>query len=85
MGKFLFWAVVIIGVLLVTRLLTHYNANQRNKPAQNKGGPQTLKKPEEMVRCAHCQVYLPQSDALKQEDRFWCGPEHAKQGVRQSR
>ena len=36
MGKFLFWAVVIIGVLLVTRVLTHYAANQRNKPLQKK-------------------------------------------------
>ena len=84
MGKFLFWAVVIIGVLLVTRMLTHYAANQRNKPTHKKGEPQALQEPEEMVRCAHCQVFLPRSDALKQDDHLWCSLEHAKKGVRQT-
>ncbi|MDP5117200.1 MAG: PP0621 family protein [Orrella sp.] len=85
MGKFLFWAVVIIGVLLVTRVLTHYAANQRNKPLQKKGGPQAITEAEEMVRCAHCQVFIPRSDAFEQDDHLWCGPEHAKQGVHQPR
>jgi uncharacterized protein len=77
--------VVIIGVLLVTRMLTHYAANQRNKPTHKKGEPQALQEPEEMVRCAHCQVFLPRSDALKQDDHLWCSLEHAKKGVHQTR
>jgi len=83
MGKVLFWAVVIVGVLLVTRLLTHHAANRRagESPPKN-AAPRSLKESEEMVRCAHCQVYLPQSEALKQNDHYWCSPEHAKQGVR---
>lgn len=82
MGKILFWVVVIVGVLLVTRMLTHHAANRQAKESPPKEDPRAIKKTEEMVRCAHCQVYLPQSDALRQDDHFWCGPEHAKHGVR---
>lgn len=29
-----------------------------------------------MVRCAYCQVHLPEDDALHQGDRWFCGPDH---------
>lgn len=31
---------------------------------------------ERMVRCAHCQVHLPESAALRDGERFFCSPEH---------
>ncbi len=85
MGKILFWAVVIIGVLLVTRLLTHYAANRKtptSKPAQEP--PRSLNASEAMVKCAHCQVYMPRSEAIQQDDAFWCSTEHAKKGIHHS-
>jgi len=82
MGKILFWAVVIIGVLLVTRLIAHQAAKRhldKNTPkASVKDSPNAQS--EEMVRCAHCNVYLPRSDALLQSERFWCSVEHARAG-----
>lgn len=83
MGKILFWAVIIIGVLFITRLLAH-QAAKRESGAKNKkqAKPESLGKPEEMVRCANCGVHLPRSDALKQNDNFWCSTEHAKEGVK---
>jgi uncharacterized protein len=87
MGKILFWAMVIIGVLFLTRLLAHYAANrQSGQGDKNTSGTkqaksnqtETLGKPEDMVRCASCGVYLPQSDAIKQNEQFWCSEEHAK-------
>jgi uncharacterized protein len=82
MGKILFWAVVIIGVLLVTRLIAHQAAKRhlkQNTPKSPAKESPTAKS-EEMVRCAHCNVYLPRSDALLQSERFWCGVEHARAG-----
>mgnify|MGYP000258655307 CR=1 FL=1 len=82
MGKILFWAVVIIGVLFVTRLLANQAANRRPKQdPQTTSRPkstETLGKPEEMVRCGKCGVYMPRSDAIKQDEQFWCSTEHAK-------
>jgi len=31
---------------------------------------------ENMVNCAHCGVHLPESDALRDGDRFYCNPAH---------
>jgi uncharacterized protein len=76
--------VVIIGVLFLTRLLAHHAANRQsnhrtsnNPQKKTPRQTETLGKPEEMVRCASCGVYLPQSDAVKQNDKFWCSPDHA--------
>lgn len=82
MGKILFWAVVIFGVLIVTRLLTHHAANRKSGEPAHKEDPRSIKASEEMVSCAHCQVYLPKSDAVNKNDHYWCSPEHAEQGVR---
>ncbi len=84
MGKILFWVVVIVGVLFITRLLAHHAAKrQANADAPKKAKPESLGKPEEMVRCAHCGVHLPRSDALKQDEQFWCSTDHAKAGAKQ--
>lgn len=83
MGKILFWAVVIIGVLFITRLIAHQAAKREVKDdPPKKGKPEPLGKPEEMVRCANCGVYMPRSEALKQNDEFWCSTEHAKAGAK---
>lgn len=86
MGKILFWAVVIIGVLLITRVLAHQAAKRDTKTNKPKSGkPEALGKAEEMVRCANCGVYMPRSEAVQQNDNFWCSTEHAKAGVKERR
>lgn len=83
MGKILFWAVVIVGVLFITRLLAHQAAKRQNKGNEPKRSrPESLGKAEEMVRCANCGVYMPRSEAIKQSDQFWCSSEHAKAGAK---
>ena len=32
--------------------------------------------PEVIVQCHHCSVHLPKSEAISQEDRFYCSQEH---------
>ncbi|HCP53330.1 MAG: hypothetical protein CMK72_18225 [Pseudomonadaceae bacterium] len=33
-----------------------------------------------MVRCAHCNLYLPQEQALEQNSRWYCSKKHLEQG-----
>ena len=33
-----------------------------------------------MVRCARCDLYLPEEEALRQDEDYYCGEEHRLQG-----
>lgn len=33
-----------------------------------------------MVRCAHCNVHLPQDRAIQKKQHWYCSPEHLQQG-----
>ena len=33
---------------------------------------------EKMVTCGHCGLYLPQSEAIREGDRFFCCAEHRR-------
>jgi uncharacterized protein len=35
--------------------------------------------PGDMVRCARCGLYLPEDDAVRAGERFYCSPEHRDQ------
>ena len=50
--------------------------NQKNalKPNSDKGA--AAMEPETMVSCQHCNVHLPKSEAMMQEQRFYCSVEH---------
>lgn len=86
MGKLLFWIVLIILVLFVARIAGRMaaarqsgaRAGQGKKPAP--GAPPRPKPLESMVRCAHCGIHLPRSEALLQDGRTWCGADHARLG-----
>jgi uncharacterized protein len=34
--------------------------------------------PEQMVNCGHCGLYLPQSEAIRDGNRFFCCAEHRR-------
>jgi len=34
--------------------------------------------PERMVNCSHCGLYLPQSEAISEGDKFFCCAEHRR-------
>lgn len=78
MAKVLIWVLIILGVMLVSRVLTHRHAAQkirRSPPAQGKTPT------ESMVRCAHCQIFLPRSEAYMSQGKNWCSAEHAQLGL----
>ncbi|HEY9099679.1 MAG TPA: PP0621 family protein [Thiobacillus sp.] len=53
-------------------------AFQRSFDAPSKhAGSKTV---ENMVKCAHCGVNMPRSEAIYSQDAFYCTPEHQKLG-----
>lgn len=86
MGKVLFWIIVIIGGLLAARLIARHNERSQlngKEPKQvkkQKGQPQTV---ESMVRCEHCGIHLPRSEAVLSQGKIWCSQEHVQLQERQ--
>jgi len=85
-GKLLFWIVLIILVLFVARIAGRIAADRQAgaKAAGGKqpgrGAPPPPKTLESMVRCAHCGIHLPRSEALLQNGQTWCSADHARLG-----
>lgn len=83
MGKYLFWGVVAIGLLVGTRILARKAAGQGPKrPSFKFKSKQDDREAESMVRCAHCGVHLPRSEALLLGNQTWCSQDHAKLGAK---
>jgi hypothetical protein len=71
-SKFIFWIVVVFGVLLGLRLLNVAAAKKRVREAR--GAASKAAAPgETMVRCARCGVFLPRGDARPVADGYVCG------------
>jgi uncharacterized protein len=64
-------------------LLAVHAAKKRQLPPQAPSQANTpVADSEAMVRCAHCGVHLPRSEASLIEQNTWCTPAHAKLGAR---
>ncbi|MGB6104806.1 MAG: PP0621 family protein [Pusillimonas sp.] len=86
MGKVLFWVIVIIGGLLAARLMARYHERGQlngTQPRQVKQPDTAGKSAEAMVRCEHCGIHLPRSEAVLSNGRIWCSQEHARLQERQ--
>ena len=61
MGKVVFWFIVVFAVLFGLRM---YNLGQQKKRERRDAPPPDGRNPgEAMVRCAHCGIFLPRSEA----------------------
>jgi len=80
-GKLLFWVVLIIAVLFVARIAARMAAARQagEQPKARRSAPAPAA-PEAMVRCAHCGIHLPRSEAVLQNGLTWCSTEHAALG-----
>lgn len=54
------------------------------RPPAGRAPDPTLGASEPMVRCAHCGIHLPRSEALMKNGQTWCSDAHAQLGVRQT-
>lgn len=61
---------LVLGAWVVYRLFKSYgrSVRQDQPPRAENGG--------DMVRCAHCGVHLPRSEAIVSQDEFFCTHEH---------
>ncbi|MFQ5659737.1 MAG: PP0621 family protein [Gammaproteobacteria bacterium] len=60
-------AVVFTVISLLHRAISNkmtYNRQHHNRP------------PSKMVRCGYCRLYLTQDEAIREDDQFYCCPEH---------
>jgi uncharacterized protein len=100
-GKVLVWAVIVLAVMMVARLLglqkTPRNGAGPGRSGASSGSAsrsgtssqassktpaaKTPKELEHMVRCEHCQIYLPRSEALMAGGHIFCSRDHAERGV----
>lgn len=84
MGKILFWFILILAVLIGARLLAR--SGSKDTPVAGrlgkagKSADTDMSEAESMVRCRHCGIHLPRSEAYLSQGQTWCGPEHARIG-----
>ncbi|MGE8589892.1 MAG: PP0621 family protein [Alcaligenes sp.] len=83
MGKALFWVIVILAGMIIARIVSQNKARKKNPPNPAMRPPRSRGGTEPMVRCAHCGIHLPRSEALMSNHHTWCSLEHAKRGPRQ--
>ncbi|MFA5913479.1 MAG: PP0621 family protein [Burkholderiales bacterium] len=62
---------LILAVVVLWRLAKGSRRKERADSA-----PKPV--PERMVSCAHCGLYLPQSEAIGEEGRYFCCAEHRR-------
>jgi len=65
----LLW-LLVVGGLIYWAIKSSVRSNGR------KDVPPQAKPPEDMVRCVHCGVNLPRSEAVLSRGEFFCGNEH---------
>ncbi|MDH4583610.1 hypothetical protein E8F20_17270 [Pseudomonas sp. BN415] len=71
MFRLLFWiAVIFVAIWLWRRFKT---------PSTPRPKPQKQDETVPMVRCAQCGVHVPRSNALSQDNRWYCSRAHLEQ------
>jgi uncharacterized protein len=82
-GKLLFWIIIGLVALTVARIVARSAASRpadAGRPQSRRGAAKTPPA-EQMVRCAHCGIHLPRSEALLLGGHTWCSQDHARLGV----
>jgi uncharacterized protein len=74
MGRLLFFVLLGIGLYVAYRL---WRAGQRRDGGPSSGPPPAG---EAMVRCDHCGLNVPQSEAFGEGGRWYCSDAHRRLG-----
>jgi len=70
MGRLLLLALAVLALVWLVRGALRDSRPKADSPAGD----------GELVRCAHCGLHLPKSDARSVGDRYFCSDEHARGG-----
>ncbi len=83
MSKLLFWIVIILAALVVARIAARHSANREERPPGPPSKPKRQTKEQAaqiMVRCAHCGIHLPTSEAVRRGGWNYCSLAHSLKG-----
>lgn len=69
MGQLLRIIVILIGLWLVLQIVKRALASRRTPPTDK---PAVAN----MVACAHCGMHIPESEAVRDGNRYYCSKEH---------
>lgn len=71
--RLLFWAAIIFATFwFLRRLFAKLKSAKQTPPPEPSAAP--------MVRCHQCGVHVPQSQALTDQQRWYCSQAHLTQG-----
>lgn len=72
----MFKILLLIAIGFVALAVIRTYQRSLNKPPTSRREPVV----EDMVKCAHCGVNLPRSEAILSSGEFFCTPEHRQLG-----
>lgn len=78
MRNLIFILLALIAVWWVRRALSDFKRVQQRKRADEA----SRNTPERMVACAHCGLHVPESEGVREDERFYCSDAHRRLGVR---
>ena len=65
---------VIFAIVTVVKRFVSYKSS---------GIKQPLQKPAKMLRCAYCEVFIPEDTVIEVGNKYYCCDEHARQATRE--
>lgn len=74
--RLLLLIVAIVAVFLAVRTLLRSSGN-RHRVARD-ARPERLKEGGAIIRCGWCGVHVPEADAWREGDRYYCTRQHAE-------
>lgn len=74
----LFRLLIILAIAFLAYRL--FRTWQRSIARSSQGPkPKTNKQVENVVRCHHCQLHIPEAEAIQQNGRYYCSQQHLQQ------
>lgn len=82
--RILFWLGLVVLIILALkkkmqapRAGSGSSGHPGNSAGSENAGSRNTESAETMVCCAHCQIYLPASEAVQRGEQVYCSKEHA--------
>ncbi len=79
MRNLLIFLLVLVGIWWVRRALARLQG--RGDGSTRAEGEAGRGEPERMIGCARCGLHVPESEAVREGDAFYCSEEHRRLGV----
>lgn len=76
MGKLLFWLVVGVVAWFGWQAFRRAQRAVLAREAAERQQVERSRLPQPMVRCEHCGVHLPETEAVSEAGRHWCSVAH---------